>query len=131
MYTKEYQVPTYTGEHFCATRTIAKDVCANVLNTFCLNNVTTYAGNCASPHVVQKQATRCLHVSVHTCTYVYRWVGCVADTKHTSILVRAYMYVAMYKHGYVQTWLCVRTHGYMPTWLCAHTVMCRLTLRFG
>ena len=36
MYTKEYQVPTYTGEHFCATRTIAKDACANVLNTFCL-----------------------------------------------------------------------------------------------
>ena len=25
----------------------------------------------------------------------------------------------MYKHGYVQTWVCVRTHGYVP-----HMVMC-------
>ena len=127
MYTKEYQVPTYTGEHFCATRTITK----TLVLTF-LTRVHTCTHTCTYVYI-RAQVGRCAydnlcnHKVQHNCPYVYRWVGCVADTTHTSILVLAYTYVHtcanMYIHVHTCTWVCTNmckhVHGHVPTWLCA------------
>ena len=120
MYTKEYRVPTYTGEHFCAIRTITKTLVLTFLtrvHTCTYVYIRAQVGRCAYDNL-------CNHKVQHNCPYVYRWVSCVADTTHTSILVLAYTCI----HVHTCTWGMCKQGYVCAVVMCAHMVMCRLTL---
>ena len=103
MYTKEYRVPTYTGEHFCAIRTITKTLVLTFLtrvHTCTYVSIRAQVGKLCSRHDAHKYVSTCIYVRANMCIHV-----------HT----RANMYIRV--HGYVQTWVCANKVMYVP-WLC-------------